>query len=181
VSSGGKAVRRVPAGRSPKACPVCGRPDRARLDERLALDLDTVRSLAAAEGLPVGAVWWHRARHLDAEWMGPAEQAGAPVGVEQLRNIAVSDLHDVREIARDAYEKSRTRVEAHGAARSWVELLMKFPQAAAGDGGGDVVDGVVVAEFLDGLLERVAGLPGGRAVADEYLEQVARTIMAVEA
>lgn len=106
-------------------CQVCQRADVEALDERLALDLDTVRSMAASEGLPFAHVWMHRARHLPLDLASAAKEMGAPISREQLLNIAVADLHDVRSIARDKGERPRTRVEAHNSSRGWIETIAK--------------------------------------------------------
>lgn len=156
--------RATPPGR----CRVCQHPDRDRLDERLALDQDTPASLAGSEGLPFLHVWDHRARHLDAEWAALAAEVGPPISREQLRNIAVADLHDVRSIARDRNERPRTRYEASSVSARWAELITRHLVDDGASAGND--SPTVVVQVMGVLRDRLNDQPEAMAALDAALE-----------
>lgn len=154
-------------------CQVCQRDDREALDERLALDLDTVRSVAASEGIPFAHVWFHRARHLPLDLASAASEMSAPIGREQLLNVAVADLHDVRSIARDREERPRTRVEAHNSSRGWVETiarsLLDEVDVSAESAAVSVQVIALLREGIDARPELAPVVP----LLDQVMEQVA--------
>lgn len=155
-----------------KRCLVCQHVNVERLNERLALDHDTVRSLASSEGIPFAHVWYHRHCHVPLDLASAASELSAPMNRERMQYFGLRGMNLMRDISSDLDERPRTRAEAEGQARGWADTIVRYLLEET-DSSPEVAS--VSVQVIALLRDEIDADPEGARVApmiDRALEQV---------